>query len=108
MIGWAGLGRQLGHRVAGGQGGERGWLWWTRAGLGPLRGAFWHSMHGAWLWTTLKGILSHMWRCVLRVLLVGVLGSLLWGIPSDMLRDVLLLCILGIVLMGVLKVSGIL
>lgn len=33
---------------------------------------------------------------------------MLWGIPSDMLRDVLLLCILGIVLMGVLKVSGIL
>lgn len=103
MIGWAGLGRQLGHRVAGGQGGERGWLWWTRAGLGPLRGAFWHSMHGAWLWTTLKGILSHMWRCVLRVL-----GSLLWGFLTDMLKDVLLLCILDHVLMGVLRVRGIL
>lgn len=95
LVGWAGLGRQ---------GGERCWLGWTRARLGPLGGALWHSMHGDWL----RGILSHMWRCVLRVLLVGVLGSLLWGIPSDMLRDVLLLCILGIVLMGVLKVSGIL
>lgn len=100
LVSWAGLGGQLGRWVAGGQGGEGGWLGGGR--LGPLWGCtLGHTMHGAELGgsTLERGMVG----AVLENILGGLLEDHLWlwmvlvvgNILTERWREGLMLCVVG-------------